>query len=359
VPFGYLFTTGLIAVFVLFAVAPPRPRSSSRWRASFWLGFVVNELPFVAFYVLAASTALAIAQKDLGNPVGWIGFALGVLATAGLVVVVARATRTGAAVDEALTAAGLPAAASIRLPLRIFFWPFPRPQSGMERIRNISYGEAGRANLLDVYRSRSHVGTGPVLVHLHGGGFRIGKKSREARPLFHRLALRGWVCVSANYRLRTRYADELDDVKKILAWVREHGPEYGANPDAVFVSGSSAGGHLASMVALTENDPSLLGVVSLYGYYGPAGQERASPLDFEGEGAPAFFVAHPERDTLVVVEDARRFVESLRKGSTNPVVYAELPGAQHGFDFFYSIRFEAVIDGIEAFVDSVRARRRS
>jgi acetyl esterase/lipase len=215
------------------------------------------------------------------------------------------------------------------------------------------------ANLLDVYRSQSHTGTGPVLVHLHGGGFRVGKKSREARPLFNRLARRGWVCVSADYRLRTRYSDQLEDVKKVLAWVREHGPEYGADPSAVVVAGSSAGGHLASMAALTTNDPSLLGVVSLYGYYGPAGRQRASPMAFDGEGAPAFFVAHPERDTLVVVEDARRFVASLRKGSTNPVVYAELPGAQHGFDFFYSIRFEAVIDGIEAFADSIRARRRS
>ena len=75
----------------------------------------------------------------------------------------------------------------------------------------------------------------------------------------------------------------------------------------------------------------------------------------DGKGAPPFFVAHGDRDTLVVVEDARRFVASLRKGSANRVVYAELPEAQHGFDYFYSIRFEAVIDGIESFADSVLA----
>jgi acetyl esterase/lipase len=355
-PFGYLITTVLIALFVLFAVAPPRPRRSSLWRFSFWFGFAVNELPFLAFYVLASSTALAIAQGDIGNPVGWIGLALALLSTTGLAVVVARATRTGAAVDAALTAAGLPAAASARLPLRIFVWPIAVPRSGIERIRNISYGPAGRANLLDVYRSRSHTAASPVLVHLHGGAFRVGRKSREARPLFHRLAERGWVCVSANYRLRTRYADQLDDVAKVLAWVRDHGPEHGADPNAIFVSGSSAGGHLASMIAFGEKDPSILGVVSLYGYYGPVGSERSSPLSYEGRGAPPFFIAHPERDTLVVVEDARRFVESLRSGSTNPVVYAELPGAQHGFDFFHSIRFEAVIDGIETFVESVLSR---
>ena len=58
----------------------------------------------------------------------------------------------------------------------------------------------------------------------------------------------------------------------------------------------------------------------------------------------------------MIAADARRFVESLRKGSDNPVVYAELPDAQHGFDFFYSIRFEAVIAGIEAFAGSVLRR---
>jgi len=126
-PFGYLITTALMAVLVVFAVAPARPRQSSPMRLSFWLGFLVNELPFLAFYVLAASTALAIGQGDIANPVGWIGLGLAVLATVGLVVVVLRAVRTGAAVDEALNAAGLPARAPRRLSLRVFFWPFAVP----------------------------------------------------------------------------------------------------------------------------------------------------------------------------------------------------------------------------------------
>ena len=296
-PFGYLITTALMAVLVLFAVAPPRPRQSSPMRLSFWLGFMVNELPFLAFYVLAASTALAIAQGDIANPVGWIGLGLAVLASAGLVVVVLRAMRTGAAVDEALNAAGLPARAPRRLSLRVFFWPFAVPHPGVERISNIAYGDAGRANLLDVYRSRSHSGTGPTLIHLHGGAFRVGSKSREARPLFHRLARRGWVCISANYRLRARYPDPLVDLKKVLAWVREHGPEYGADPNVVFVAGSSAGGHLASMAALTANDPAAAGVRERR-HVGDRGRlpvrllrprraRASSPMAYDGRGRAA------------------------------------------------------------------------
>ena len=57
----------------------------------------------------------------------------------------------------------------------------------------------------------------------------------------------------------------------------------------------------------------------------------------------------------MVAEDTRRFVERLRRASSDPVVYAELPGAQHGFDLFHSIRFETVVDGIEAFTAWVRS----
>jgi len=58
-------------------------------------------------------------------------------------------------------------------------------------------------------------------------------------------------------------------------------------------------------------------------------------------------VAHGDQDTFVPVAGARLFVEELRSTSSNPIVYAELPGAQHSFDLFHSLRFETVVDGIE------------
>lgn len=60
-------------------------------------------------------------------------------------------------------------------------------------------------------------------------------------------------------------------------------------------------------------------------------------------------VVHGDQDTLVIVEDARHFVDRLRATSLNPVVYAELPAAQHGFDLFRSRRLETIIDAVEAF----------
>jgi acetyl esterase/lipase len=152
-------------------------------------------------------------------------------------------------------------------------------------------------------------------------------------------------------------------VKKVIAWVREHGREYGADPSVLFVAGSSSGGQLAALAALTPGDPayqsgfehadtSVTAAICLYAYYGDSGTRESapsSPLAYDGTDAPPFFVAHGDQDTLIPVAAARRFVGQLRATSANPVVYAELPGAQHGFDRFHSLRFDTVVDAIEAF----------
>jgi acetyl esterase/lipase len=231
-------------------------------------------------------------------------------------------------------------------------------------LANIRYADEGRRNLLDLYRHRSRPPDAPVLIHLHGGAFRSGRKNRQALALIYRLASQGWVCISANYRLlpRATFPDQLVDLKRVLAWVREYGVEYGADPRAIFVSGSSAGAHLAALAALTPNDPafqpgfadvdtSVSAAICLGGYYGSitAANAMSSPLAYLDSDAPPFFVAHGDLDTMVVVTDARGFVDRLRSTSRSPVVYAELPGGHHAFDRFHSIRFEAVVDAIEGF----------
>ena len=326
--------------------------------------------------MLVASTLLAVVQSGVGSPVFRIGLGLAVLASAGLLVLRRRARETGPALESALeeglgtdwrarVEAGLAARLGRRPSLaRILFAPVSFRRRGVERIANIRYGPAGRGNLLDVYRDRSDRSDRPTLVYLHAGAFRFGSKRFGARHLLSRLSSQGWVCVSANYRLgpTAGLADPLIDVKKVIAWVREHGGEYGADPSAVFVAGSSAGGQLASLAAFTPNDPlyqpgfegadtSVAGLVTLYGYYGPvlADQPPSARLAYSTTNAPPCFVVHGDQDTLVIVDDARGFVEQLRATSSNPVVYAELPGAQHGFDLFRSRRFDSVVDAIEAF----------
>jgi hypothetical protein len=89
-PIGYLVTTMLVACCAFFALAPPRPHHSSPSNLSYWFGFLLNELPFVAFYRLLASTLLAIGQGDVKSPVGWVALAVAALTTLGLVVVAWR-----------------------------------------------------------------------------------------------------------------------------------------------------------------------------------------------------------------------------------------------------------------------------
>lgn len=381
-PIGYLVTTGIMAAVAVLAVARHRPRRSSPFRLSYVFGFLLN-WPLAAFVLLVASTALAIAQNGVGSPVFWIGLAFAVLASGGLVILCQRARGTGPvlerALDEGLGAGwrdgvGAELAARIRSRpslARVVFAPIAFRRHGVERIANIRYGPARRGNLLDLYRTPSERPDSPTLIYLHAGAFRFGSKRLGARHLLYRLASQGWVCVSANYRLNARVdADPLIDVKKVIAWVREHGREYGVDPTAVFLAGSSAGGHLASRAALTPNDrllqpgfesadTSVAGAISLYGYYGPVASSGppSSRLAYPTTNAPPHFVVHGDQDTLVIVEDARGFVEQLRATSLSPVVYAELPGAQHGFDVFRSRRFDTVVDAIEAFTTHVRSAR--
>jgi acetyl esterase/lipase len=327
---------------------------------------------------------LAIGQGDIDSPGGWLAFGLAVVATAGLAVVAWRGLQAGPAIDTCMSEGlgagwrsdiGPEMTARLRRSLpfaRILFGPFIVRRRDVERVANISYGDAGPSNLLDVYRHRSHPSGGPTLIHLHAGAFVGGTKNSEARPLIYRLASQGWLCISANYRLSpaATFPDHLVDVKKVIAWVREHGQDYGADLEAVFVAGSSAGAHLAAMAALTPDypdfqpgfedvDTSVTAAIGLYGYYGPLDTNEpppSSPAAYVGPGTPPFFIAHGDHDTKVPVEDVRLFVEKLRSTSSSPVVYAELPGAQHSFDLFHSLRFEAVVDAVEAFAAWVRSQ---
>jgi dipeptidyl aminopeptidase/acylaminoacyl peptidase len=84
--------------------------------------------------------------------------------------------------------------------------------------------------------------------------------------------------------------------------------------------------------------------------------EKASPLHRIRPDTPPFFVLHGSHDSLTSVEEARLFVESLRKTSSAPVCYAEMPGAQHAFEIFHSWRTTHVVRGVERFLAWVVAQ---
>jgi acetyl esterase/lipase len=82
----------------------------------------------------------------------------------------------------------------------------------------------------------------------------------------------------------------------------------------------------------------------------------ASPIAHVSADAPPFFVLHGRNDALVPVEQARIFTARLRDVSRQPVVYAELPFAQHGFDIFGSPRAAHAAVAVEQFLAEVYER---
>ncbi len=352
---------------------PRRPRGLAS--AAFFVCHLVNELPGVALGALLGATVLELIVGGLASAGGAAILALMTLTGLGLLNVVRRGLQAGpvveTALDEALgrgwrSIAGRSARSRRRRLARSLVAPLPVLPLNVQRVKNVSYGPGGRRHRLDVYRRRAPAVAGaPVLIHFHGGHFQIGGKSRECRPLLHRLARQGWVCVSATYRLGAagRFPNSLIDAKRVICWARSHAAEYGADPSVVIVAGSSAGAHLAAMAALIANDPvfqpgfehsdtAVSAAICLYGYYGErdsVGPHPSSPEVYASCDAPPFLVAHGDDDVLIPKAQADQFVHRLRTGGKSPVVYIPLTGAGHSFDLFHSPRFEQVICGIEAF----------
>jgi acetyl esterase/lipase len=398
-------------------------RPSRRWQLltlSFFAGWFTSELAVFHIAWQAAATVVFVWLGALESWAGIAGLVITLVSWAGLLglqigsgqsaAVMENALREGLGSDyRSVIGPGLDERLARRVSRRHLLLPFYLRDRRVERVKNIVYAPgAGRRHRLDVWHAKSNVERAPVLFQIHGGAWMVGDKGQQALPLMLHLAAEGWVCVAANYRLSPRVAfpDHLVDCKLALRWIREHIADYGGDPDFVVVTGGSAGGHLAALLALTPNDSelqpgfedvdtSVTACVPFYGVYdlveefdprGRAGargervgqwfarriagatieedQDRfvqMSPIGHVGPHAPPFFVIHGSRDNLVPVEQARRFVAALRAVSTQPVLYAEIPGAAHAFEVFHSVRTENVVNGVDRFLawshSAYRARR--
>jgi acetyl esterase/lipase len=372
------------AAYTLTAFRPPK-RSRVLYGWSFFASWVTIELaPFHLLWQVIATVFFA-SRGALRTRPGKVGLVVTLASWAGLAVSIRRSYG---------------ARHEIRNALRELSHESTEHELGPVRVRrNIVFGRAGGRPLrLDVHEPATAPRPGerrPALIQVHGGGWVIGFKDRQGQLIMRRLAKRGWVCFNVDYRLSpmATFPDHLVDVKRAIAWVREHADEYGIDPDFIAVTGGSAGGHLTALAALTGNEPqyqpgfeeadtSVQAAVPFYGVYdftnrngvwpdetvrrflapvvmkcdpdeAPERYEAASPLDQVGASAPPFFVIHGDLDLLAPVEDARDFVHRLREVSDQPVYYLELRGAQHAFETFASVRANAVVEAAERFLDAV------
>lgn len=402
---GWLYLTGaLIGAWFTYNAFNPIYAGPRRSAISFFAGWLTTELALHHIAWQALFTLGFIAAGALEAWPGKLALAITLISWVGLGLCYARARAAERIVEEALIGALGPdyrqrfaPAVQVRMAPEVdwrqLLLPLPLGHPEVEKIRNIVYARAAGLDLkLDVYRPRDGRTGCPVLLQIHGGAWVLGSKNEQGIPLMLQMASRGWICVSVDYRLspHATFPDHLIDLKRAIRWIRENGPLYGANPDFIAVTGGSAGGHLSSLVALTANDTSLQpgfekvdtsirACVPFYGVYdftdrhsvyqhrglaeilekrvmkaalheAPDAYEKASPLSRVHADAPPFFVIHGDSDTLVPVAEARNFFQSLRQVSRNPVVYAEIPGAQHAFEIFPSLRTTFVIHGVERFL---------
>ncbi|BBY37743.1 esterase [Mycobacterium mantenii] len=357
---------------------------------SWMFGLVVTELPLQT--LVTQLGGLALTARRLNRPVRIVAWIVAGISAAGLLNFSRAGHRATVPLNEALDS-GLGAD---RLTDSASLWRRPTGSGtaktpGLLRMlriyrdyahdSNISYGEFGSANHLDIWRrpDLDPSGKAPVLFQIPGGAWTTGNKRGQAHPLMSHLAELGWICVAVNYRHspRNTWPDHIVDVKRALAWVKEHIAEYGGDPEFIAITGGSAGGHLSALAALTPNDPQfqpgfedvdtrVQAAVPFYGIYDftqfdetlhptmpgllvksiikqkPSTHlqifEAASPVNHVHSDAPPFFVLHGRNDSLAYVEQARAFVEQLRQKSNQPVLYAELPFTQHAFDIFGSAR---------------------
>lgn len=202
----------------------------------------------------------------------------------------------------------------------------------------------------------------PVVVCLHGGGWRVGSRKMFV-PGFEESAGRGrivdagFAVASIDYRLTGEaiFPAQLDDVRAALDWVRAHGAEHGIDATRIIVWGESAGGHLAALAGL-DRQQGVRGAVCWYAptdllafpkpgpdderptreeslVGGPVDEHvelatAASPARQAHADAPPFHIAHGADDEWVPPAQSELLADALRAAGAE-VELTIVPGATH------------------------------
>ena len=246
--------------------------------------------------------------------------------------------------------------------------------------KNLPFLEEGRTERLDLYLPVGTKGARAAVVMIHGGSWRGGSKSspREIN-ICQNLARMGFVAASIEYRLVKgdvpAWPVNLQDCKNAVKYLRSNAEKYQILPEKIGVIGSSAGGHLAVMLALTAKNlpfepaapyPGVSSEVACcINMYGPMslretqktpkasfykmlgcsyeGNEEkwkgAVPLEHIANAACPFLSVHGEADKVVSVQQAQILHDALTKqGSTSEILI--VPGMGHQFSMEYTKNFE-------------------
>jgi acetyl esterase/lipase len=224
---------------------------------------------------------------------------------------------------------------------------------------------AGRALTVDIFRPADTPGPVPGLLFLPGGGWQTANRAPLKERYGIRLAQRGYVCVTGEYRVMDEapWPAQIQDVKATIRWMRAHSEHLGIDPAAIVVGGKSAGGHLALLAAGThgvaafEGDSghstvssavaAVIGVApvadltefarrpSLARLFGdnPAAEtvQAASPITYANHDYPPTLLVHGTADDRVPHTMTMRMYQALEQAGV-PVDLHLYAGQDHFFD---------------------------
>ena len=222
---------------------------------------------------------------------------------------------------------------------------------GTEFVKTHQFGESPAQKLL-VYNSGSGDNAlKPVLIFAHGGSWRSGDPE-DYGFIARALVPEGFVVVLAGYRLGddSIFPAIVKDTASVTAWTAENIAQYGGNPDAIYLSGHSAGAYNAVMTALDRQwlareglrENAVKGVIGLSGPYDffpfdsdstkltfgstPDAETVTQPIAFVRGDAPPMLLMTGKKDTTVRPRNTRILAEKLAEAgaSAETRVFAEM-----------------------------------
>ncbi len=253
-------------------------------------------------------------------------------------------------------------------------------------IKDLPYGNKSPSQKLDILipsvpyveaSDKSRSGR-PLLVYIHGGGWRGGDKEHAPAKAFLN---EGFAVASLNYRLsgQAKWPAQFDDCCSALTYLRQHAHVYGINPKRICLWGGSAGGHLVLMLALKSGNPAPADeknaaslsspgeIAAVCDWYGPTDLSRfkpredttpqgaemvqqlfglegdaltaaclaASPITYVGKSKkmPPLLIMHGTKDDIVSIRQARTFVKKMKDCGQKNLTYVEIDGGHGGPGF--------------------------
>jgi acetyl esterase/lipase len=244
---------------------------------------------------------------------------------------------------------------------------YPETPPNIAEFKNIEYKNIdGKSLQLDIYKAKNLTKPAPLLVFIHGGGWKSGQRE-DYKSYLNSFAMKGYITATVSYRLLpdSVYPACVEDIADAVQWLFTHGENYGYDPDRIALIGGSAGAHLALLTAYGWNKTGLKAnfpgnkhkIKAVVDIYGPTdltteyARTQSVVTNFLGhtysenpkvfkEASPIFYLDKNDPPTLILQGTSDQIVpysqSDLLKTKLDslgiPAVYYKLPLWPHTMD---------------------------